>query len=283
MSGNQPRGVKMNKTTYKIIRCLALSFMFILLVFGGRPTTALPNGDSSQEHQIQRAKIYEEIHDLLNETDLYCSFMVLDEEKPVMQIVGAEREYEKEMLSDGDVVYVNQGKNDGLEPGQLFLVLDIQDKIPGYGPLAFKRGRLSIMNIADNKASAVIEKSCGEVRLGHYLVPFEVMEGVTGKDFGFMDVPPFEVMGAKGKVIYLQTDFNQVGTGYWALIDQGEDDGIQVGQQLVTFRIIEEGAPLKIFGNTVVVDVQKSTATIKVLSCRDALRIGDLLMEHPSK
>jgi hypothetical protein len=283
MSGNQPRGEMMNKTMYEIIRCAALSLIFILLIFGGGPTTALPGEDSVQEHQIEKAKIYEEIHDLLSETDLYCSFMVLDAERPVMQIVGAEREYEKEMLSDGDTVYVNQGKNDGLETGQLFLVLDIQDKIPEYGPVAFKRGRVRIVALFENKSSAVIEKSCGEVRLGHYLVPFEVMEGVTGKDFGFLDVPPFEVKGAKGKVIYLQTDFNQVGTGHWALMDQGEEDGIQVGQQFVTFRVVEEGAPLKIFGNVVVIDVQKSTSTVKVLSCRDALRIGDSLMEHPSE
>lgn len=267
----------------KIVRCIALSLIFILFIFGGRPTTTLPNEDSSQEHQIEKAKIYEEIHDLLSETDLYCSFMVLDEKSPMMQIVGAEKEYEKEMLSDGDIVYVNQGKNDGIEPGQLFLALDIQDKIPGYGPMAFKLGRVSIVALSENKASAVIEKSCGDVRLGHYLVPFEVMEGVTGKDLGFMEIPPFEVKGARGEVIYLQTDFNQVGTGHWALIDEGEEDGIQVGQQLVTYRIIEEGAPLQIFGNVVVIDVQKSTSTVKVLSCRDALRIGDLLMEHPSK
>ena len=247
------------------------------------PTATLSNGDFSQEHQIRKAKIYEETHDLLSESDLYCSFMVLDEERPLMQIIGAEREYEKEMLSDGDVLYVNQGKNDGLEAGQLYLILDIQDQIPGYGPLAFKRGRARIVALSENKASAVIENSCGDVRLGHYLVSFDVREGVIGKDLGFMDVPPFEVKGAKGEVVYLQTNFNQVGAGHWALIDQGEDDGIQAGQQLVTFRIIEEGAPLQIFGNVVVIDVQKSTSTVKVLSCRDALRIGDLLMEHPSE
>ena len=130
----------MNKNLFKSIRCIVLSLIFILFVFGSMPTATLSNGDFSQEHQIRKAKIYEETHDLLSETDLYCSFMVLDEERPLMQIIGAEREYEKEMLSDGDVLYVNQGKNDGLEAGQLYLILDIQDQIPGYGPLAFKQG-----------------------------------------------------------------------------------------------------------------------------------------------
>jgi len=45
--------------------------------------------------------------------------------------------------------------------------------------------------------------------------------------------------------------------------------------------IIQEGAPLQIFGNSVVIDTQTKTATIKVLSCRDALRIGDLVQDKP--
>lgn len=248
------------------------------------PSSAEPSqAQQKQEFEIKRAKIYEEIYDLLNETDLYCSFMVMDEEKPVMQIVGADREHEKDMFNDGDIVYINRGEVDGLESGQLFLIFHVEKKIPGYGPMAFKRGRARIIHLSQNKASAVIEKACGEVRLGYSLVPFEVKEGVMGKDLGFADIPPFEVKGIKGSFIYLQTDYNQVGTGQWALIDLGEDDGIQLGQQLVAFRIVEEGAPLQIFGNVVVIDVQKSTSTIKVLSCRDPIQIGDSVMEHPNQ
>jgi hypothetical protein len=235
-----------------------------------------------QENQIRKAKIYDEIYPLLNEVDLYCSFLVHDGPKPEIMVIGAEREYEREIMSDGDVIYINHGRADGLEPGQLFQVLEFTDGMLGYGPLAFKRGRARVEALSDHQASAVIEKSCGWIRKGDYLIPFEPREPLMGKDLGY-DVPPFEVEGAKGEIIYLQTDFEQVGSNMWALIDCGQEAGIQIGQQLIIYRVVREGAPLQIFGNCVVIDVQKETATIKVLSCRDAVRIGDLIMVRPAR
>jgi len=224
----------------------------------------------------------EELVPLLSETDLFCSFLIWDAEKPDAVIVGAEREYERDTFSDGDVIYINKGKNQGLEPGQLFLILEIKQNIEGFGTLATKRGRARVTALSDERCSAVIEKSCDWSTIGNYVIPFEPTDTVMGKNLGF-DVPPFEVQGEKGEVIYLQSDFNQVGSGNWALIDQGAQDGVQVGQQMIVYRIVEEGAPVQIFGNVVVVDVQNATATVKVLTCRDALRIGDAVMPHPMR
>lgn len=224
----------------------------------------------------------EELVPLLSETDLYCSFLIWDDAKPDTMIVGAEREYERDTFSDGDVIYINKGKAQGVEPGQLFLIMEIKEEVAGFGPLATKRGRARVTALSDDRCSAVIEKSCDWTTIGNYLIPFEPIDTVMGKNLGF-DVPPFEVQGEKGAVIYLQSDFNQVGSGNWALIDMGTQAGLQVGQQMLVYRIVEEGAPVQIFGNVVVVDVQNATATVKVLTCRDALRMGDTVMPHPMR
>jgi hypothetical protein len=270
----QERGAIMSKNIFRIIKISVLLGMLITLL-------AFPFHHYGQEDQIKRAKIYDDIYPLLSEVDLYCSIMIWDEKKPKIKIIGAEREYEKEIMSDGDVVYINKGKEDGLEQGQLFIILEIEINVPGFGPVAYKRGRLRVMDLAANRASAVIEKSCGWVRIGNYLIPFEPKETVMGKDLGY-DISPFEASGAKGEVIYLQTDFNQIGSGHWALIDLGAEDGIQLGQQMILYRELEKDAPLQIFGNVVIVDIQNKTSTIKVLSCRDAVRIGDLIMARPN-
>lgn len=237
---------------------------------------------SAQEHQVQKAKIYEEIYPLLGEGDLYCSFLIDEDPKPELSIVGAEREYERDILSDGDVVYLNQGRDDGLEVGQLFIVYESGKNIPGFGTIVFKRGRVRVEALVAHQASAVIEKSCGWIRKGDFLRPFEPLEPVMGKDLGY-DIPPFEVEGSKGEVIFLDTEFNQIGSQQWALVSMGQQAGLQVGQQLIIYRIVREGAPVQIFGNSVVIDVQSETATIKMLSCRDAVRIGDLVMFHPTR
>jgi len=97
------------------------------------------------------------------------------------------------------------------------------------------------------------------------------------------DVPYFDADGVKGRVIYLQTNYKMIGRGHWALINLGAEDGIQVGHQFILYRKIRRRTPVQVFGNSVVIDVQRQTSTIKVLSSRDALRSGDMIVIHPSR
>jgi hypothetical protein len=235
-----------------------------------------------QQEGIKRAKIFEEEYELITESDLYCSFYVLDGEIPDLKIIGAERAYERDTFSDEDLVYLNQGGTQGLNKGQVFMVIEVRKEVPGIGPIAFRSGRARIQDLDESKSTARIEKSCNMIMEGCYLVPFQPREGVTGRDLGY-DIPPFETEGAKGEVVFLQTDFNQIGTGHWAIVNVGRQSGITLGQQLILYRILEKEAPIQIFGNCVVIDVQQETSTIKVLSCRDAVRIGDRVMVRPEK
>ena len=232
--------------------------------------------EAQEEYDVEKASIYQEIYDLLSETDLYCSFFILDEGVPEMRIFGAERADERVQFNNGDIVYINKGRNDGIEEGQLFTVLEVGQPIPGYGPLVHQRGRVRVMALEANASSARVEKACGSIMIGNYLVPFEEKEGRLGKDLGY-NVPPYETDGLKGKILYLKDDFVQAGSGAWALLNLGEVDGIQLGQQLVVYRKLYEGVPLFVFGNMVVIDTQRRSCTVKILSCKDALMIGDLV------
>lgn len=283
MAQIQERGVIVNKTVLRKPGKTALAFglMFILAFIAQTGLSSSTPFNASQESQLERSKIDREIYPLLNDTDLYCSFRVFNQGSPELQIVGAEREKEKSLLSDGDVIYISQGKQHGMEPGMIFIILSIEEKVPGVGPIAFKKGRARLVALSESQSSAVVEKSCGGAMIGHFLIPFEPKESIIGKDLGF-DIPPFEVDGIKGKFIYLETDTLQLGTGGWGLIDIGMESGIQVGQQLIVYRKVREDAPIQVFGNVVVIDAQETTSTVKVLSCRDAIKIGDLIMVRPN-
>ncbi len=274
-----------NNKTYEFIMPRACGNIALQKVTEGVPEpTETPFQEEQEEdlYQIEKAKIYQDIYALLSETDLYCSIFIMDDPAPEMVIIGAERGWERTMITDGEVVYLNRGRNDGLETGQLFLIFEIPREIPGYGPLAVKRGRARIVDLEDTRCSAKIEKACGPVMKGNYLVPFEEKESRLGKDLGY-DVPPHKADGLDGTVVYLETEFNQIGTGYWAILDLGEEDGVQVGQQLIIYREEEKDAPLYIFGNVVIIDVQQRTCTVKSLSARDAIRLGDLVMSRPTR
>jgi hypothetical protein len=275
--------IKKEDKNYELIMpksCGNISLLNVEVVPSAKTEGQPPSQEQEERYQIRKAKIYEDKYNLLHEVDLYCSFSIWENEIPDLKIVGAPREKEKIMFSDGDTVFLNKGKNDQLEQGQIFMIVQIADYLPDYGRIALKKGRARIVALRDTVSVAVIENSCGDARIGHYLVPFEPRDLFLGKDLGY-DVPPIETDGVKGKAIYLQGDYNQIGSGHWALVNLGAGDGIRAGDQLILYRKIRQDLPVQIFGNSVVIDVQTRTSTIKVLSCRDALHKNDLVMVRP--
>lgn len=258
-----------------------LLLIFIVLFLGkgfGRSFEAM---EQSQQEEVKKATIYRDIYPLITESDLYCSFFVLDKDSKLdIRIIGAEKEGERILLKEHDTVYINKGKDDGVETGQLFLIVDLGPKVSNpvtgkkLGRLVTKKAKAQIIAAGTNRSSARIEKTCGEVKEGYFLVPFEEKTGLLGKDLGYEDVPP-EAEGLGGMLVYFQDDLGQAGSGHLAVIDLGEEDGIQFGQQLVILRISRQALIPRILGNLIVIDTQQETSTVKILSCNDALRVGD--------
>lgn len=247
---------------------------FVLSAFFAPALAQTKSNDQEQvQHQIDRAKIFRDAYPLISETDLYCSIFAHDGVLPDMRVTDAERGSEKILMADDDLVFINKGKNDGLEIGQVFLIIEIGDKIGNFGYLASKRGRAYVMFLEDNRAVARVEKSCGRVMVGNYLVPFEEKESLLGKDLGYEAFAEGD-NGVIGNIIYLERDYNQVGSGGYAIIDIGEESGIQVGQQMTIYKKIREDLPREGIGNLVVIETRAKTATVKILSCSDVIREG---------
>jgi hypothetical protein len=233
----------------------------------------------AQESEIRRAKIYLETYPLLTETDLYCSFFILEGPLPELKIIGAERD-EISLHTNGEVIYLSGGTDQGLGKDQVFLILQDGGQVThplkrqSYGPLFFRKGRAKILFADKDKSAARIEGACGAVSVGGYLVPFEVKEALEGKDRGF--VPYQETKNLlSGSVIYLVDELNQVSYGSWVLIDLGREAGIRVGQQMTVFRPAEKNLPRRSIGNGIVVDAQSKTSTLKLLATDDVVRLGD--------
>lgn len=238
------------------------------------PVLAQTNSnDQEARHQIERAKIYREAYPLISETDLYCSFYAHQGELPDLRIVAAEKGEEKILLSDNDLCFINKGKNDGLEIGQVFIIVEIGQSLGEHGSLALKQGRGFLVFLEDNRGVAKIEKACGRVMVGDFLVPFEEKESLLGKDLGYEAFSEAEP-GAVGTIIYLQGDYNQVGPGHWGIIDIGESSGVMVGQQMTIYKQTRENLPRMAIGNLVVIDARPTTATVKILSCSDSIHKG---------
>lgn len=272
-----------HKISGKIIFSLLTIFLLFFQVDGFGLSPA--EGGGSQEQKTKKAKLYRDIFPLISESDLYCSFFVLEKKELDTKIVGAEKMEERMLLREHDIFFINKGRIDGFETGQMFLILEIGRKIKNpvtkekYGFLALKRGRARIVEVEESRASARLEKACDQVMVGHCLVPFEEKGGLLGVDLGY-DVLPPEGEGINGMIIYLVRDYEQIGSGHWALIDLGEEDGLQFGQQLIIYRKLKKSDSIESIGSLIVIDTQRRTSTVKVLSAKHALKVGDLVKTH---
>lgn len=247
---------------------------FLILVFASL-TLIVPGRPFAQENQIKKAKIFEDTYQLITESDLNCSFYMHEEGKllPDIQIIGAERMNEKSVFSDSDVIYINKGAADGLEIGQLFLTIGLRAKIAKLGTVMERHGRARIVRLEDRMATAKVEKSCGTICVGDFLIPFEEAAEEIGKDLGFADMDPNA--SRHGKVIFVENDFHiAAGTGQWALIDMGRQQCVQIGDQLNVFRRARPDLPREAVASAIIIDVRGATSTIKILGARDIVDIG---------
>jgi hypothetical protein len=238
---------------------------------------------AGREPQMQKGKIYQPTYPLITDSDMYCSFGALDGPRPQIKITGAERQEERVQFGDGDVVYLNGGTRQGLAADQIYLILSISNEVDvksprtgkNYGPLVQREGRGRVISVESDKAVLRLEKTCAVVSVGDYAVPFTPGKTVIGKNTGFVPYAGEHREAVKGSIIYLGGELNQIGTGSWAIIDLGSQEGLQPGNQLTVSTTAGEKLPRHGIGNAVVIDVQSHTATIKILEAGDAIRLGD--------
>jgi hypothetical protein len=245
-----------------LVRMLVLAILLIGGAGGAARGTVPPD-------QTDKAKTYP----LVVETDLYCSFFVL-EQAPAARIL-APSAGEKLLLTDADQFY--GGPLGDWSAGQLLQIAELGPDIPGVpGRLVYGRGRAKIIRIEGDRFLAQIERSCGPVRIGNGLLAFEKKDVFQGKDLGYGGT----LRGGDvltGKIVFLPDDHDQVGANSYALIDRGLEAGLQVGQQLTVFGAPEGIQSPRAVGNAVVINAAKATATIKILSLKDIIRRGDLV------
>ena len=180
---------------------------------------------------------------------------------------------EKEYLSESDVVYFNKGQADGLEIGQVFQIIGLFEELPPLGRIIWKEGRARVIRLEETLAVARIEKSYWPCRVGDYVLPFEESEGQTGKDKGYDQLDPNA--SKRGQIVFIDMFRRLSGTNQWALVDLGHQQCVQIGDQLTAFRRAQPSLPREAFGSMIVIDVRGATSTVKILSCKHAIEVGD--------
>ena len=182
---------------------------------------------------------------------LYCAgYIRLQRLPPMPQIVGAVEEQEQRTFSDGRIVYINAGSQQGIKEGQTFQIIRPRGDVKGVhrkkkgflGTYVQEVGQLQVFKVMENTSVAQITTSCADmVLLGDLLTripdresPLERAEinvdrfaDPTGKQTG-------RLMMAKGNVETVTR--NDV-----VYIDLGAEDNVKAGDYLTIYRPLGTG------------------------------------------
>jgi LysM domain len=240
-------------------------------------------------------------------TDIYCAgFFSANEIKPGMIIVGGEESEHKNLFSERDIIYINQGASAGIKPGDEFLVVRRAEDFARYGArFASARshskygfyykdlGRVRILLAQENSATAEIVFACEEINARDLLIPNEQRASAGQRPETVFDkfAPPNNK--TTGQIFMTKEYRVLVGKGQVVYIDVGRKDNVQVGDYLRITRHFNSSnvsifnksnyqryrrtfdSVRKIIGELVVLRVEPNTSTALVTLSTQDITLGD--------
>jgi LysM domain len=217
---------------------------------------------------------------LADEHDLYCSGWVESNREPSALIVEG-TELEKIMQATGDIIFLNQGRNQGIAAGAEYQVVRADHKVvhpatkEKLGTYMQRMGHVRVLCAQENTATAVILAACEDVRTGDELLPWKEMPSPMLERIPSVDRCSEPSGLAQGWVVDGGADeLHSVGGGNVVATDLGNEAGVRPGSLLTLFRDNGE-LPRVIIGQAVVLTVDGATSTVKVLHTSREVRWGD--------
>jgi hypothetical protein len=212
------------------------------------------------------------------EQAIACAGYIGPQENEDMRVVGSEEGDAKVGLAFSDIVYINKGTNDGVNPGDRFYVQRRVDFGWGLsGAHIVRSGGVVILAAHEKGAMAEVFVSCVDMWIGDYLIPFEpVPVPLLPKQAAVTRMTP-ETGQMRGEIVNSLDEVSSIGEGYLVSIDLGEDDGVVPGNIFTIFRYMHPDAPRKVLGELAILTVQPNNATGRIMHSYDFMVAGDLI------
>jgi hypothetical protein len=281
------------------------------LVIPGRPTVVPPGGPPTSEEEVEPAEEEqaglgegeaEEAVDVpvlvavADPTDVYCSgYIEAEHEYSDLWVIGADadeaglhyaqelvrRGSHKQGLGEGDVIFVSQGRNQGLSAGDEFMIIrDVRevkhpDSNQRIGSFIRRMGKARVMLTQENTSTAIIEMSCEDIHRSDELVPWQeipIPMRASMPEFRRYDVTPSG--GAIGAVVSVADNRFAAGEGHVMHTDLGAASGIAPGEVLTLYRERTE-LPREQLGQAVILTVEPLTSTAKITMSVREIATGD--------
>ena len=271
-------------------------------IFGGE------DGSSRQQAAPEvKAKAKSKVA-FANRTDLECLERVVEKYRKSPLFIAQGEEPRRIALATDDIVYLNGGEEDNIDPGDQFSIVRKLGKV--YHPVTGKRigdfvrtlGRLRVVSVQPRTSIAQIVFSCVRIEKGFDLVPYEPISSPVGEmpKFDYQDLDP--TGNAEGYVIHGGIKIRP-GPGHLIQVNIGVEEGVESGdflnifidtprpkplpykykykyrnQEYTSFWREDKGKrdyPRRIVGHAVVLSVSARTAVVKILDSIREIEVGD--------
>jgi len=214
-----------------------------------------------------------------DETDLRCAdYIDANHQYSTTWVAG--REIERIGVAEGDVIYLNRGRSQGIQAGMDLAVIRDRRGLQHpatedyLGQIIHRLGRARVLCAQENTATAVLVETCEPVHDSDEIVPW-----VDGSVPAIFATPPFDRCqepsgGRQGYVVSIKDDVDAGGTGHIVHADLGASSGVKAGDFLTIYRDRGE-LPRLLIGQALVLTVESGTCTAKVTRSVREFGVGD--------
>jgi len=187
---------------------------------------------------------------IADRSHLYCAGYIRHQKLPHMpEIVGAVEEQEQRRYADGDVVYINEGSQQGIREGQVFQIIRPRGDVKGVhkkkvgflGTYIQEVGQLQVFKVRENTSAAQITFTCDTALLGDLLAPVPDRESPVQRPDANLDVFA-DPSGKQTGVLMMAKDSREMVTrNDIVYIDLGSEDQVKPGDYLTVYRPLGTG------------------------------------------
>lgn len=166
------------------------------------------------------------------------------------RIVGAYNEQDGHIFSEGNVVYLNTGANNGVKVGDIMSVTRPRGKVntkwTNKGSLGFlvdEVGLVEVIRVKGESSVARIKTSCDNFLLGDLVQPWQLRPVPVMTERPALDLYGDPNGKAIGRLFMARGNYEALSPEQIVYVDLGAEDNVKVGDYLTVFRPLGKGNP----------------------------------------
>jgi hypothetical protein len=177
--------------------------------------------------------------------DVYCTGFISDTAPATgLQVIGGDKENQQNTFAQGDVVFLDRGRESGVHSGAVYYVLRPLGEVrhpftkKKLGHFVRELGLVRVIEVQDRTATAEVLVSCDQIELGDLLKPYEEMKAPSVREGRPLPRYGESSGGVKGRIVMSPHLREYFAANEVVFLDLGDRQGVKSGDYFTIFRKI---------------------------------------------